>query len=928
MLKFRGWGACALALMSVPALAGEEVLYEPVPDWVAPKHIDLAGRSTNTPIVLIDQQSRIADGQLWAYTDTALALDSPEALTQLGTLTAGWMPDKGDLRIHRVELLRGGETIDLLAGGARFEVLRREQQLESRMINGALTATMPLVGARIGDVARLTYSITVRDQAMGQNVQIDSTLLAKPIPLRDGQVSIAWPAELAVSRKAVGGAAVGEPERQGDLLVWRVPLPIAEQRPTPTDAPMRYRLSPALQVSTYSDWQHVSRAMAPHYRSDGTITPGGALAGEVARIAAQSSDPLTRTALALQLVQDQVSYLLNGLEGGNYLPQSPEDTWTKRFGDCKAKSLMLMAILRDLGVEADVVMANTTFGDALPQLVPMPGNFDHMIVRAQIEGADYWLDGTTTGTRLDTIDEVPRFHYILPLSEDGSDLVQLAERPQSTPDQFVRLKLDQSAGIRVPALFEITVEQRGAMGGRWRSVAEQGNAELLKDAVYAAVSPLIGPAQMTDHAIAYDIADGKAVISAKGLMTSPWKGERARFRATVPAQAARDVGFDADRARAAWRDIPLRLNGPLYFASEIEMILPDEGKGFTMDGVASANETIGGVELASKGQLAGGRFTLSQTMRSMRSELPATDIPGARRDLARYHSALPVLESGKDFRWTWDYQGRERRRLSAIEVAYDKLVADADEDDNSALTNRAGFRRGIFDFAGAKSDLDAAIAIEESRELFAARGVVRRNLGDLAGALEDFIHAEELQPDGSTYDTRIEILALLDRADEGLALSEEFRGLAGDRLVEDMIAATALGWAGQAEEGLEMLEVQRATRPADGNLLNAICWHMATFALMTDERMQTCEAAVERSEFAAATLDSRAFANLRLGRLDAARADLDAALLAEPGLAPSMLLRGAVRLKQGDKMGQEDIDLALTISPALASIYRAWGLEF
>lgn len=868
------------------------------------------------------------DGQLWTYSDAALALDSPEALTQLGTLTAAWLPDKGDLRVHRVELLRGGETIDLIAGGARFEVLRREQKLESRMIDGALTATMPLAGAQIGDVARLTYSVTVRDQAMGENVQLESLLLAKPIPLRQGQVSIAWPKDLAVSRTVVGGAEVGEPEQRGDLMVWRSQLPIAERRPMPDDAPMRYLLPPALQISTYTDWQHVSRAMAPHYRSDGTIFSGGALASEVTRISAVSSDPLTRAALALQLVQDQVSYLLNGLEGGNYLPQSPEETWTNRFGDCKAKSLLLLAMLRDLGLDAEVVLVNTGFGDALPQLAPMPGNFNHMIVRAQIDGKDYWLDGTTTGTRLDTIDEVPRFHYALPLREQGADLLALAERPQQTPDQFVRLRLDQSAGIRVPALFDITVELRGSMGGRWRSVAEQGNSELLKDAVYAVISPLIGPAQMSEQAIVYDAVAGKATISAKGLMTSPWKAERSQFRVVVPAQAARNVGFQADRARSAWRDIPLRLNGPVYFASEIEMLLPEDGKGFGMDGVADANETIGGVELRSRGKLNAGRFTLSQTMRSLSRELSTGEISPARRDLARYLRALPVLESGRDVRQTWNYRGRERRRLAAIERVYDKLVADADADDNGALFNRAAFRRGIYDFAGARSDLDAALEIEESRELFVTRAAVRRNLGDLDGALEDYATAEALQPDGSTYSTRIEILALLDRAEEGLELSEEYRGLADDRLAEELIAATALGWAGQAEEGLGLLEAQRVARPADGNLLNAICWHMATFALMTEERMQTCVDAVERSEFAAATLDSRAFANLRLGRLDAAMADLGAALLAEPGLAPSMLLRGAVRLQRGDKGGQEDIDTALAISPALAPTYRAWGLDF
>ena len=65
-----------------------------------------------------------------------LALSTPEFLTALGTVSAQWFPDKGDLTVHKLELRRGTEIIDLLGKGVRFEVLRREAQLEQRMVDG------------------------------------------------------------------------------------------------------------------------------------------------------------------------------------------------------------------------------------------------------------------------------------------------------------------------------------------------------------------------------------------------------------------------------------------------------------------------------------------------------------------------------------------------------------------------------------------------------------------------------------------------------------------------------------------------------------------------------------------------------------------------------------------------------------------------
>ena len=144
-----------LAGAAMPALAGEAVLYDTAPGWVELAKVEPKPADSNSFIVLFDQQARIEKARLWSYIDTAIALDSPEALTRFGTLTATWMPDKGDLIVHRVELIRGGAIIDVLEGGAVFEVLRRERGLENRLDDGSLTATMAVPGAKLGDVLRL-----------------------------------------------------------------------------------------------------------------------------------------------------------------------------------------------------------------------------------------------------------------------------------------------------------------------------------------------------------------------------------------------------------------------------------------------------------------------------------------------------------------------------------------------------------------------------------------------------------------------------------------------------------------------------------------------------------------------------------------------------------------------------------------------------
>ena len=181
-MRFIGSLLLTTALLTQPALAGDQVLYQEAPDWVDQRQINTADRTEDAPIILIDQQARIESGRLWTYVDSAIALDTPQTLTQAGTLSANWLPDKGDLIVHAAQLIRGDEVIDLLEGDEKFEILRRERGLESRLLNGALTATMTVPGARLGDVLRLSYSTTVSDQALGENVQWQSGLIADPFP--------------------------------------------------------------------------------------------------------------------------------------------------------------------------------------------------------------------------------------------------------------------------------------------------------------------------------------------------------------------------------------------------------------------------------------------------------------------------------------------------------------------------------------------------------------------------------------------------------------------------------------------------------------------------------------------------------------------------------------------------------------------------
>ncbi|WP_095011334.1 DUF3857 domain-containing protein [Tsuneonella mangrovi] len=922
--------ATSVACLSAPAIAGDTVIYAPPAKWVAPKSLDDAEKS-GPAVALLDKQIHMEGGTVSTYQDSAIRLSTPTMLTQAGTIKAQWMPDKGDLIVHRIELIRDGKTIDLIKQGAKFEVLRREKNLEKREVDGSRTATLVVPGAQVGDILRISYTITLKDQALGQQMQAFDTMPTKPLPLETGSLSISWPTGEPVRWATFHGPDDLKTVDRNGTTTLTIDLPLPKVPDGAQNAPVRFNFPPIVQATTFADWNAVSKKMASVFDSAVGFGPNSPLNDQVKAIKSQTDDPLAQAVLATRLVQDKISYLLNGMNGGNYIPQKPDETWEQRYGDCKAKSVLLLSLLKALGIKAEPFLVLSNGGDTLPDLLPMPGDFDHVVVHATIAGKEYWLDGTTSGTRLANIATVPNFRYGLPLREEGADLMALPKRLPEAPTQQVTLTYDSSAGIYVPVLYNLDIALSGPIAATLRTAADQLEGDALRSAVISIIKPVIDDSQPVSTAITYDDASGIAHITASGIRTTPWNRNNEVTEMHPPATPVADISFDADRARAEWKDVPLLLTGPTYQGYAFSMLLPDGGKGFSTSGKKSIDTSIAGIEIKSEASLSDGKFTLDQSVRAAADELPAADIPAAARSDAAISNNLPKLEAPAQTLMNWDYVGARRKLLAPIEAAYAKLIANDSSAEPSEQANdyesRASFRWGTGDLAGAESDYDVAIEKSASVDLYYTRGSLKWGRGDLPGALADYRAGESLEGKGKSYSAQVMLLGRMGKGDEALALAKEYANLAKTPANAQNVEAEALMWAGQRTEGLALIRKALTRRPGDPQLLNNLCWQAGIWNMVDAEIMATCNTAVEKSNWAAPELDSRAMAYFRQGKLAEAKADYDAALEASPWIYASRFMRGVVRIKMGDKAGGEkDIAEVLRMNPDSKARFAAFGI--
>lgn len=928
--------AAAISITAPASRAGELPLYQPAPAWVVPPPaidpavLDKAGRKA-VAVVVLDQQVRIEHGMVQAYSDKAVRADAPEALASLGTISGVWAPDMGDLIIHRAAILRGEQVIDLLAGGRKFTVLQREQGLERRVLDGTLTATLPVSGLQVGDVLRFSFTITRQDKALRGHTQDIRVPPVAPAPIRFGRLRFSWPKAEPVQWKI--GPAVPVPSdalrEEGADMVLNLPLPLPRRDPVPDDAPMRFRRPPLLQVGDFADWADVARTMAPLFATEGTITPGSPLTREVAAIMAVTADPRERAARALELVQSRISYLLLGMNGGNYVPQTPTQTWDRRYGDCKAKTVLLLAMLRAMGIEAEAVMAATRGGDALPDSLPIPGAFDHVLVRAVIGEREVWLDGTGSSNRLADLDDVPGLHYVLPLRETGAELVKVIWRRSERASMRASLVLDQRAGIDLPTLVDAVIEIKGGAGANLALAAAQAGPEKQVELAKETVKRLFDDIRITQSRISANAATGITTVRAQGLMSIPWRFDRAGPR--LPLDVGRSlVTFTPNRARPAWRDIPVAVEGPGSLDLSVTVRLPDAGQGYRIEGATAFAGPLGGVFYDRSAVMKNAQVVLRVRRDAPAgAEILSAALAAEKIRVARYRANVPLVRGPVTARRFWEEDVPGRARFAALDAAFAASLL-IKPDDAGPYAARARFRRATFDRAGAYDDFATAVSIEPGVAIYADRSAMLTDDGRFDDALADALAALDIDPANRTIAVRrADLLVKLGRSDEALGVRQEALDVAGtDRPKVVGLFAEVQSDAGEPREALAGLDDAMLELPGNPDLLNQRCWIKATRAVDLEGALKDCTRSIELASQPAAPLDSRGMVYFRLGRMDEALADFEAALEASPGQAGSLFMRGVIHAQLGQKdQARADIAGARRLSPGVDRQYRTWGIK-
>jgi len=453
----------------------------PAPSWVKPLDPDTVPLSKSTEIeggldyILVDCQQLAAPRTDFSHYTQRVA--NQHGLEDGSEIRIDYDPSCQGFAMNWLKIKRDGVWQNRLRD-EKFQVLHREENLDSQMLDGRLSVVCHLQDIRVGDEIDYAYTITGANPVFhGKFIDSFSTTWSSPVHLFRHQLIL--PPGRTVAFKDYGYSL--EPTRtetanHGELLTWQnkeVPAFSEED-----DTPSWYDSYGWVEISEFQSWKEVVDWALSIYPFTAPLSKE--LQEKVAQIAKDHAGDEDRALAVIRLVQDDVRYLGIEMGASSHQPNPPAQVYGNRFGDCKDKALLCVALLRTLGIEAYPALVNTDYLQETGKQLPSPFAFDHVIVQAVIDHHPYWIDTTRSDQRGLLKDfYIDDFKQAL-LIKEGNDALTPIER---SPASLSREKIEDLytvKSVEAPVSLEVHSVFQGERADSERSTFAQSSVETVQ----------------------------------------------------------------------------------------------------------------------------------------------------------------------------------------------------------------------------------------------------------------------------------------------------------------------------------------------------------------------------------------------------------------------------------------------------------------
>ena len=203
------------------------------------------------------------------------------------------------------------------------------------------------------------------------------------------EFTFSYPKDMPVQvkhRQVAGGKLLGD---HGDRYVYRFSFRQTDIKIKEPAQVANIDFAPAIYLSTFKDYIEYGKAYEARAKDKSLVTPGvQALADQITKNILDKKD---QARAIYNWVSKEIRYVAIYMGDGGVVPNTADDIIRNRYGDCKDKDTLLIALLKAKGIQAHTVIINSGSAYQLPP-IPVFSPFNHVIT--YIPQWDLYLDAT------------------------------------------------------------------------------------------------------------------------------------------------------------------------------------------------------------------------------------------------------------------------------------------------------------------------------------------------------------------------------------------------------------------------------------------------------------------------------------------------------------------------------------------------------
>jgi len=395
-----------------------EIHFGPIPAWVDPLAVDFqipsdpnlqSGGRTD---LLHSVQMEAASCDV--FTRVAYRIENAVGLQNGAQVSLDIDPVHEELWIHSLVIHRNGEVVEGLQK-ENWRMIQQETDLDRFLYNGRFSAVAFIEDLRVGDVVEFSATVVQKKLLFGEKFFFLTPVI--PNHAEVVQYRVVAPKDLPILTKSKREKFAPNRTDIGDRheIVWsfQKDRDEGEEGSEPDDS----ATLDWVMATAYESWLDVQTQVTPLFEIDGE-TPW--LDAWIEANNSRYAEREDRLRAVIRFVQDEIRYLGIEIGADSYIPSKPQDTFRRRFGDCKDKVQLLRSMLARYEITAHPVLVHTQLDGQLGNFLASPFLFDHVVAVFNWDGNLVGIDATASHER-GRLSERPRLPYRHGLVLNGRD---------------------------------------------------------------------------------------------------------------------------------------------------------------------------------------------------------------------------------------------------------------------------------------------------------------------------------------------------------------------------------------------------------------------------------------------------------------------------------------------------------------------------